>query len=329
MKKVLKFFMVLVMLTAALLAVGYVGLSAGLSGYDTDNEIESTAGVSHSGYTNIAIFGVDSRDGNLESANSDSIMIASINNKTNEIQLVSVYRDTVLDSGDGYYRKANAAYMLGGPAQAVTMLNKNLDLDISKYIAVDFTAASEIVDAVGGIELDLTAEECYYINYYIEETSDVAGKTAEFLPEADGTYTLNGTQATSYCRIRYTAGNDFKRAERQRTVLSKVLEKLKTPNPVTLYSAASSVLSNMKTNMNAAELTSIGLKVMGNGLENSTGWPFNPSTMDVSGLGSCVVAEDLSQEVIQLHEFLFGSTPTLSATAIQASIGLDQALGRS
>lgn len=91
------------------------------------------------GYTNIALFGVDSRDGNLGEGNrTDCIIVASLNNETKEVRMVSVYRDTLLDLSDGSYQKCNAAYSYGGPVQAINMLNMNLDLDIQDYVTVDF-----------------------------------------------------------------------------------------------------------------------------------------------------------------------------------------------
>ena len=136
------------------------------------------------GYTNIALFGLDSREGNLEQANSDTIIIASINNDTKEIKMVSVYRDTYLNIGNDMYRKANAAYANGGPEWAVSMLNTNLDLDIKEFVSVDFNALVDLIDAIGGIEITVDEEEAGYVNGYCVETSQVTGKSYEDLPGA-------------------------------------------------------------------------------------------------------------------------------------------------
>ena len=119
-----------------------------------------------SGYTNIALFGVDNRsNGNYDSGNSDSIMICSINNTTKEVKLISVYRDTSLDvDGDRTFRKCNYAYNHGGPQQAIEMLNRNLDLNIQKYVSVDFYALAEAVDALGGVQVNITGDEANYMN---------------------------------------------------------------------------------------------------------------------------------------------------------------------
>lgn len=176
------------------------------------------------GYTNLALFGLDSRDGELgEGVRSDSIIIASLNNKTKEIKMVSLYRDTLLELEDGSLNKANSAYAFGGPEEAVAMINKNLDLNIEDYIAVNFNALVDVIDALGGMDVTLSDAEVVHMNNYCVETSEVTGKSyTKIEPEVAGTYHLNGVQATSYARIRYTAGGDFERTERQRFVLEQI-----------------------------------------------------------------------------------------------------------
>ena len=158
------------------------------------------------GYTNIALFGLDNRsNGSFEAGNSDVIRIANINYDTKEVRLVSVFRDTFLNvSDDGTYsfRKANYAYNKGGAEEAIKMLNRNLDLDIQ------------------------VKAEAKWMDFYINETAQVTGHEAHSITQP-GVYTLDGVQATSYCRIRYTAGDDFKRAQRQREIISKMVAKAK------------------------------------------------------------------------------------------------------
>ena len=123
-------------------------------------------------YTNIALFGLDSRNGELEGGvQSDCIMIASINNETHDVRIVSVYRDTLLQQADGTYEKANSAYNTGGPEDAISLLNRNFDLDIQNYVSVNFSALVDVIDALGGIEMDMTAEEAFYSNGYAFETA--------------------------------------------------------------------------------------------------------------------------------------------------------------
>ena len=154
-------------------------------------------------YTNIALFGVDSREGQLDGGTqSDCIMIASISNETNEVKLVSVYRDTLLQQADGTYEKANSAYNTGGPQDAVSLLNRNFDLDIQNYVSVDFAALVEAIDLLGGIDLDMTAEEVKYCNQYAFETAVVSGKSYEVMEEKDGVQHVDGVHAVGYARIR-------------------------------------------------------------------------------------------------------------------------------
>ncbi|MFR1945208.1 MAG: LCP family protein [Faecalimonas umbilicata] len=130
------------------------------------------------GYTNLALFGLDSRDGELgEGVRSDSIIIASLNNKTKEIKMVSLYRDTLLELEDGSLNKANSAYAFGGPEEAVAMINKNLDLNIEDYIAVNFNALVDVIDALGGMDVTLSDAEVVHMNNYCVETSEVTGKS--------------------------------------------------------------------------------------------------------------------------------------------------------
>ena len=162
-----------------------------------------------------------------EGNRTDCIIVASLNNETKEIKMVSVYRDTLLDLSEGTYQKCNAAYSYGGPVLAINMLNMNLDLDIQDYVTVDFGAIADAIDLLGGVDIEVTEEELPYINQYIPETANSAGKSANYLSSA-GLQTLDGTQATTYARIRSTAGGDFTRTERQRPCNREKFEKAKS-----------------------------------------------------------------------------------------------------
>ncbi len=261
------------------------------------------------GYTNIALFALDNRsNGSFSAGNSDVIMIASINNDTKEVRLVSVYRDTFFNvSGDGSYnfRKANYAYNKGGAEEAVKMLNRNLDLDIQDYVVVDFQAVTEAIDLLGGVEVDIDAAEAKWMDFYINETAQVTGHEAHSITQP-GTYTLDGVQATSYCRIRYTAGDDFKRAQRQREILSKMVEKAKSANILTINKIIDSVLDDISTNFSPGELVSLASQMMSYELADTTGFPFKLTTANLGGKkGSVVIPCDLVTNVTDLHKYLF------------------------
>ena len=185
------------------------------------------------GYTNYLLLGTDARDNSLEAmnktgeGNTDAIIIASLNNDTKEVKLVSVYRDTLLmvPASGGFndtYRKATEAFFYSGVEATISMINLNLDLNITDYVMVNFEALIRIVDAVGGVDLEITEQELYWLNEYLRDTGLNTGRTYETVPSA-GMVHLDGIQATAYCRIRYADGTlDYGRAERQRKIISLI-----------------------------------------------------------------------------------------------------------
>ena len=205
-----------------------------------NDTVQQAAETTMKGYRNIALFGVDSTTGQLtKNTRTDSIMIASINMDTGECKLVSVYRDTYLNLSNDSYNKCNSAYAKGGPEQAINMLNMNLDMNITDFVTVGFAGLTDTIDALGGIEIDVTEAEIKHLNNYqisiSGKTTDGVTYTAQegvdYIPVTHaGLQTLNGLQATAYCRIRYV-GDDFQRTERQRTVLMKIAEKAKKASP--------------------------------------------------------------------------------------------------
>ena len=275
------------------------------------------------GYTNVALFGVDSRDGNLGKGNrTDCIIVASLNNETKEIKMVSVYRDTLLDLSDGTFQKCNAAYSYGGPVMAINMLNKNLDLDIQDYVTVDFGAIADAIDLLGGVEIEVTEAELPYINQYIPETAASAGKETAYI-ESAGLQLLDGTQATTYARIRSTAGGDFTRTERQRTVIEKMVEKAKKADLVTINNIINKVFPQVSTSFTLSEILNYAIAYSEYTLAGNMGFPAEKSTDTISGFGSIVIPEDLTSNVSKMHDFLFGTTgyqPSSTVTSLSADI---------
>lgn len=262
-------------------------------------------------YTNIALFGLDSRNGELDGGvQSDCIMIASINNETNDVKIVSVYRDTLLQQSDGTYEKANSAYNEGGPEAAISLLNRNFDLDIKNYISVNFSALVDVIDALGGIEMDMTAEEAYYSNGYAFETAQVVGKEMIKIPEEAGTQLLDGVHAVGYARIRYTEGMDFKRTERQRVVLQKVAEKAKKADILTLNQIVNEVFPQISTNLTIKDMLGFAANILDYNIVDTTGFPYAVTTDDNvrNHEGAYVVPISLNNNVTQLHQNLFGET---------------------
>lgn len=273
------------------------------------NELNEETLASFSGYTTIALFGLDNREfGELDTGLSDVIMIVSINNDTKDIKLVSVYRDTYLDvgpEGEKSFNKANSAYAFGGPERAVSMLNKNLDLDIDSYITFDFYSVAEAVDIMGGVTVEITSEaELEELNRVIDETNWYLDRESPLI-DSLGEHTLDGVQAVSYARIRKLEGGDYKRAQRQRIVLSKMMEKAKDANLVTLNKLIKTVMPDIQSDLSEADLISMARVMVGYDFDDSRGFPFERTTRTLPSAGSSVIPCDLETNVGELHEYLY------------------------
>ena len=267
------------------------------------------------GYRNIAIFGVDSRSDDYGVGNrSDCIIIASINNDTGEIKLISVYRDTYVNIDGHGLDKITHAYSYGEAPLAIKTLNKNLDLNIEEFVTVNFDAVTEAVDQLGGIQLTITSDEIKYINPYINETSKVTGKISKNITEP-GTYTVDGVQAVSYSRIRYTEGGDYKRAERMRTVIAAMFDKLKTKSLAEINSFADSILPHVYTNITATDIISMVPSMSKYKVTESIGWPYDTKgkTMD-RWYGIPVTLES---NVTQLHKEAFGEEEYIPSDTVK------------
>lgn len=267
------------------------------------------------GYTTIALAGIDSRDDKLKSDwNSDTMIIASINNDTKKVKLVSVYRDTYLclgedEDGNNSYGLANSAYCTGGAKKMINMLNKNLDMNISDFVTVNFQAVAETVELLGGIDVEMKKEEVVHLNNYCVETSEVTGMDYTPLEEIEGVQHLNGVQAVAYARIRKTSGNDFRRAARQREVIYKIVEKAKNSSIATLNTVLDKIFPMIYTSLTEKEILSMGMNMLSYDIEDQTGFPFDHLYGDtvkeaMDGV-DCVLPITLESNVIKLHEFLY------------------------
>lgn len=286
-------------------------------------------------YMQIALFGVDSRKQNLGSGDnrSDTIIVACIDRETKEIRLASVYRDSYLylgptvNNGD-YYDKCNAAYSYGGPEAAVTMLNLNLDLAISDYMTVGFLGLIDVVNAVGGIDLEIESNEIIHLNNYASVMADELNLT--YTPVQNAGYQhLDGLQATAYCRIR-AVGNDYGRTERQRKVIIATLEAAKRMSATQLVDVVNKVFSEVSTSFTIGEITDMIGDLNQYTIVETTGFPAMEMLRagTVGGKGSCVVPIDLATNVTWLHEFLFGETdyePTADVQRYSSRIASDTA----
>ncbi|MCI2049703.1 MAG: LCP family protein [Lachnospiraceae bacterium] len=260
-------------------------------------------------YTNIVLLGVDSRKKKLEKGDnrSDIITIISINNKTKNIKLLSVYRDTYLKTGysDNSFDKANAAFAYGGGKQAIDMLNTNLDLNITDYITIGFQGVINSINAIGGVDVDIQQDEIDEMNEHMHYMSQQL-KITDYPITHPGLQHLNGIQATAYCRVRHTSGNDYKRTDRQRTVMKKVLSKIKEGNLSTLVSVAAGVLPEISTSMSWSEILSLLNNYGEYAIIGSSGVPREDMRYEgyVRGM-ACVVPKDLASNVKWIHQYLY------------------------
>lgn len=262
-KKKFKFKKVLVTILVLILLAG-AGLYylAGVC-YEKMNysEIESlvTAPMKEEGVTNILLIGNDSRT-NGEDGRSDAMILVSISDKTGKIYMTSLLRDMYVEIPGYKSNRLNAAYSFGGAELLMETIEKNLDISVNRYVLVNFEAFAKLVDAVGGIELELTAKEKEYVNGYLVEYNILTNRpqgTDNIDASEDGLVHLNGPQALAYSRNRYI-GTDFGRTQRQRNVLSAVIGKAPKAlltNPGELLDG---LLPNLTTNLTKNEFIGLG-----------------------------------------------------------------------
>ena len=240
--------------------------------------ISDETGKALSGYRNIALLGIDSRADDYGLGNrSDCIIIASINQKTKEVKLISVYRDTYLkveEKGTEKLDKITHAYSFGGAQNTLKALNTNLDMNISEFVTVNFDAVITAVNAMNGVSINIDQNELKYINDYIDSTSQSSGVKSKHISKS-GIQTLDGVQAVAYSRIRYTSGGDYKRTERMRTVIEAMLKKAKTLSVGQLNKFADTVLPRISTNISAGEIIGLIPSLASFDVTKSLGWPYD------------------------------------------------------
>lgn len=273
------------------------------------------------GYWNIAIFGVDSRDGGLEKgALADVQMIASINKKTGEIRLVSVYRDTYVQiNNDGDFHKINEAYFKGGHKQALDTLKRNLDIDVDDYATFNWKAVADAINILGGVDVEITDSEFAYINSFITATVESTG-IGSFHLEHPGMNHLDGVQAVAYSRLRLM-DTDYNRTERQRKVVSLALEKAKQADFNTLKGLAGVMLSEISTSVGLEDVLPLAKNVNRYYLGQTGGFPFAKTTALVGKL-DCVIPMTLESNVVFLHQFLFDQDSYSPSASVKKISGI-------
>ena len=283
-----------------------------------------------SGYYNVAIFGVDSRDGNLKKgALADVNMIASINRATGDINLVSVYRDSYTEiDGKGTFHKLNEAYFKGGPSQAIGALERNLDLKIDDYATFNWKAVIETINILGGVDLEITEPEFKYINGFITETVNSTGIGSVQLKKP-GMQHLDGVQAVAYARLRLM-DTDYNRTERQRKVVSLAFDKAKNADFMTLQHILTTVMPQISTSVGIDNVLPFAKNITKYHLGKTTGFPFEKDTKVVNKRDYVIVVS-LRNNVIALHKFLYGDsiayTPSPALDALSKLIIKNTGIG--
>ena len=258
---------------------------------------------------NIALFGVDAVDGDV--GRSDSIMIATIDTVHKKLKLTSIMRDSYVAIDGHGNDKLNHAYAFGGPQLAIKTLNENFDLNIENFASVNFETLPKIIDELGGIELNIDADELEYINGYIAHLNNING-TSEPAIESTGIQHVSGTQALAYCRIRYTSGGDYKRTERHREVLTKIFEKILSMSPTSYPSLLNDLLPMVSTSLDAGEIMDLGNKVLsiGNTSLEQERFPRDGYCEGQMINGVYYLVFDKEVTVNQLHDYIFEDKKT-------------------
>jgi len=277
-----KWIIVLVCVLAALLVI--LGVLGGLATYlvkkympykyNPITEVPKELGfeeVKDERIINMALFGLDTRDPDSFSGRSDAIMILSVNTGTGKVKLISVMRDSFVpvDKESGrVYTKINSAYASGGPVLAIKTLNTIFDLDISEYVSVNLFKLKDIIDAVGGIEVEITQNEVMYLNSGVYEMCNILKIDPEpYKVTKAGKQHLNGIQATSYARIRYTSNiegtrDDYGRTDRQRYIMEQMFKKVVVMEKSEYTKLVKPIFASCESSLSYSEIFDVAIDVL-------------------------------------------------------------------
>lgn len=248
---------------------------------------------------NIALFGVDSVDG--VTGRSDSIMILTLDSTNKKIKLTSVMRDSYVNIPGRGMDKINHAYAFGGPELAIKTLNENFNLDIKDFMSVNFSTLPTIIDKLGGVTIDIKDEEIQFLNSYSSSLGSAAKVTAP------GPQVLSGDLALAYSRIRYTAGGDYERTQRQRTVIDALFNTVKETSVSKYPGLISEFLPLVQTNMSANDLISLSTdfaSLMSSTMEQER-FPRDGYSAGQTIDGIYYLTFDIETAIDQMHKWIF------------------------
>lgn len=293
-----------------------------------------------SGSQIIAVAGLDARGAAIDpeddekglrnSQNSDTIILVCIDHDNKEIRMVSIMRDTWMNMdtpGEGYdFDKANSAYNRGGPEGMLSMLNTNLDLAIEDYVSVDWKVLADVIDELGGLDIEMRNAECIWANDYNKEVSAAQGveyEPIEYNEEEDDEYRevhhLTGSQAVSYARIRYGGGDDSLRTARQRLVINLMMEKVKK-SPDKIPAIIDTAADSITTSLTSSEMLQLAYNAVTYTMGTSYAYPFElvygQHVIDALGT-DVVIPVTLYHNVIELHEYLYPGVSYTPSSVIE------------
>ena len=279
--------------------------------FGKDFDLNINTNLENSNVKNIALFGVDCRTADYKGCRSDVMMVLSYDQKNNDAIVTSIARDTYVEIGEHGFDKINHAYAFGGPELAIQTINRTFDLDIGDYVTVDFWAVEKIIDALGGVEIEVKSEELTQINICIDELNNVSptGNVASHVHSA-GKQILSGRQAVAYMRIRYVGDGDFERMSRQRLVMSVALEGIKDSSLTQLIDVATSLLSTVRTNLSKGEIVGLLTKVVSKGIPTLEQYQIPERDKAIGTKIDGIyyfVPHSLLENVQNLHKMIYGN----------------------
>lgn len=255
---------------------------------------------------NVALFGLDRRS-KEEKSRADSIMVANINFETKTINLVSILRDTLVDIKGHGKDKLNHSYAYGGPELSMETINSNFDLDINKYVSVDFFSLAKVIDIIGGVDIDLKDYEANQINQNLNEINNIEKLPAETdYIQGSGLKTLNGRQAVAYCRIRKVGNGDYERTQRQRNVLKAILAKYEKLDSGKRFEVSMEMISQVTTNIPINDIKELQSKIL-----NDKDFTINQHMIPFEGSFETeiidkkwVIDANMQENIKQIHKYL-------------------------
>ena len=261
-------------------------------------------------YDTYICYGVDIREGHELERNTqgDVIIIVSIHRSSGEVRLASVYRDFCFEYAPGSFCKITDAYARYGATEVMNGLNRGLDLNISNYIVVNWTALADIVDDLGGVDVYVTLEEAHEMQFFIMETWLYTGREKTYgIPEEERVHHLDGVNAVAYARIRHNVGNDYARTERQRKLITEIVNRLKEQisklNLQVVTKVVDHIADNMRTTIPSNVIISMGMQATRYQVGGSIGFPMSNG---ISPGTEYIISKDYLNDVKTLHEFLYG-----------------------